>query len=160
MNNKIIPITHDIREYLKYKEKNDEKTLSIKSKFNEEKYDIIKEEGKIIITKKGEYTIDNRLIEEKLLFLKSIKEKLDKSLIWVYQEMVLSGYGYNIDPESDIYKVTELAYEDRNIILKNKTEKDLIWYENFCMLQGNLYEEMLLLKKVFNKEKKQTLKRK
>ena len=160
MNNKIIPITHDIREYLKYKEKNDEKTLSIKSKFNEEKYDIIKEKGKIIITKKGEYTIDNRLIEEKLLFLKSIKEKLDKSLIWVYQEMVLSGYGYNIDPESDIYKVTELAYEDRNIILKNKTEKDLIWYENFCMLQGNLYEEMLLLKKVFNKEKKQTLKRK
>ena len=48
MNNKIIPITHDIREYLKYKEKNDEKTLSIKSKFNEEKYDIIKEEWKII----------------------------------------------------------------------------------------------------------------
>ena len=149
-NNKIIPVTNEIRNYLKKQLTIEEVEKELKKYgFSKEIYDVIKETGKTtIVNKKEEEKNKKETIEEKILFLEDIARKMGKSIIWVYQELVLSGYGEYIDKNSDIYKVSLLAYKDVQSILKKSTKEEVIWFENFCVLNGTLYEEKYECKKL------------
>ena len=152
----IIPVTHEIRNYLKSQlpEKEKNKILN-KLGLNPEDYDVIKEIGKIIITNiEEDYQEKMETIDNKIFFLKDLAEKMDKSLVWVYQEMVLNGYGKYIDRNSDIYKASLLAYEDVELILNILPQDEERWYEDFCILNGDLYEQELNYKEIFSKRRK------
>ncbi len=73
-------------------------------------------------------------------------EDYDKSLVWVYQSMVLDGYGRYIDMNSDIYQASLIAYVDVLSVIENKKE-NLPFFEKFCVLEGDLYNQMLLFDK-------------
>ena len=153
----IIPVTELIRQYLQERDKNKEliESFAQRHKFSKEEYDIEINNKIYTIERKDnkENKRKERIIQTKL-FLIDIAKKLNKSLIWVYQELVLNGYGEDIDPNSEIYQVALLANEDVSIIKDKYNKKELIWYENLCILNGHLYEEMLCVKRVTKKLKK------
>ena len=94
---RIIPVTTEIREYLKKSEENKKKIEDFVKKYNfsKEKYDIMIDENNNIIIQNKNIKEKNIIekIDNKELFLRDVAKKLNKSIIWVYQEMVLSGYG-------------------------------------------------------------------
>ena len=145
----IIPVTYEIRKFLKNQPtKIEEEELLYKLGLDIKNNRVIKEIGKIIITnKKEEYQNKKETMENKLIFLKDIAKKMNKSLVWVYQEMVLSGYGECIDKNSDIYQASLLAYEEVSLaqsILPKDEEK---WFEENHILAGNSNEKKLIHKK-------------
>ena len=151
MENKgILPVTNEIRNYLRNQLSNEEVERELKKYgFSKEIYKVIKGVGKTIIANKdNEAKNKKETIQEKIIFLKDIARKMDKSLIWIYQELVLSGYGEYIDEDSDIYKAALLANKDVQNILKKSTEEYALWYEDFCVLNGTAYDEKVKPKKL------------
>ena len=145
--NNIIPVTNQIRKYLKrQKEQIDIYELLKKLNLSEENYKIHKKSNEIIIKNKKE-TYDKEKVNKKLEFLTETARKLGKSKVWIYQEMVLSGEGSSIEEDTDIYQIAKLANEDVSTMLKEASEQEVIWFEDNCVLQGHLYEEMLSLQK-------------
>ena len=158
-NTKIIPVTNAIREYLNKHEKKDKeiKEMYHKLGFDKDKYNVFRENHNINIKIKGNNNDERReeIVQKKYLFLKNIANKINKNIIWVYQEMVLSGYGHDIDEESLMYKAALRANKDVQEILQTKGENDAIWFEDYNVLIGHLYED-LELKKEKIKVKKRT----
>ena len=152
---RIIPVTTEIREYLKKSEENKKKIEAFVKKYNfsKEKYDIIIDKNNNVIIQNKNIKEKNIIekIDNKELFLRDVAKKLNKSIIWVYQEMVLSGYGKYIDSESTIYQVAALAKKDVSINLK---KEEMIEYENSYLLNGNIYEEKLKTKNLKKIEKR------
>ena len=139
----IIPVTYSIRQYLIYQEemKKKIKMFSEKNGFSLDEYNIFLRNSCINIEKKNDNKRDyNSEFENRVMFLKNIAKKINKSSIWVYQELVLSGYGEYISSDSDIYQLAMLAYEDVSYILENKGEESAIMFENSSVLNGNVYE--------------------
>lgn len=154
MNNKILPVTHEIREYLKKEPTKREKKILLNNLgFDDNKFDITKKIGKTIITKKGEKIYNKNSINNRLNFLSDIAQKLNKSLIWIYQEMVLDGYAEEISEESDIYQAALLAYKDTEYLLRNSNEQELILFEEYYVLNGTFYNQKLEIQKSLTKKR-------
>ena len=64
--------------------------------------------------------------------------------------MVLNDLGNQINPNSEIYKVSEIALKDIQIIQEKGTEEEIVWYENNCILTGEMYEIMYILNNISN----------
>lgn len=153
MNNKILPVTHEIREYLKKEPTEGEKKILLNNlglDYNE--FDITKKIGKTIITKKGEKIYNKNNVNNRLSFLNDIAQKLNKSLVWIYQEMVLDGYADEIKEESDIYQAALLAYNDIEYLLRNSNEKELTLFEEYYVLNGNFYNQKINSQKLLLKK--------
>ena len=71
----------------------------------------------------------------------------DKSLVWVYQSMVLSGLGNYIDMDSDIYQASLMAFVDVISIVNSDKREQLPFFEDMCILEGHLYDDMLFIEK-------------
>ena len=142
----IIPVTYEIRKYLNNQPTRiEEDEILYKFGLDIKNNRVIKEIGKIIITnKKEEYQNKKETMENKLIFLKDIAKKMHKSLVWVYQEMVLSGYGECIDKNSDIYQESLLAYEEVSLALTILPKDEERWFEENHILTGNINEKKLI----------------
>ena len=82
---------------------------------------------------------------EILDFYYDIAEKNNKSLVWIYQSMVLAGLGDYVDFESDIYQASLMAYVDVLALIYNNKFDYLPFYEETCVLEGSLYDDMLFM---------------
>ena len=71
----------------------------------------------------------------------------NKSLVWVYQNMVLSGFGNYVDFDSDIYQASLMAFVDVISILNSDENVYLPFFEDMCILEGHLYDDMLFREK-------------
>lgn len=139
----VIPVTSLIRDYLKEMEVSDEEKDRFSSIVSEGHY-LKKERFKYIITNDK----DNKTnIDDKISFYNNIATKLDKSLVWVYQELVLNGYGEYIDHNSDIYKASLLAYSDISYFIEKNDIEGLKFYEKYCILDKNIYGDCVISKK-------------
>ena len=138
----IIPVTFMIRKYLKDTSITDDDKKRFSKLVDDTKYCLQKEENGFIIYDKNDqdFYLDNiKKTEEKVKFYKDIAKKLNKSYIWVYQEVVLDGYGNYVDVNSDIYKASLLAYKD---VYGLDTDTDFISeFENAFILAGHFYDE-------------------
>ena len=122
----IIPVTKKIRDYLKSNQ-------SVEPDVSYGLFDL-------------EYSYSrSEMVVQKIMDLKWQALQQNKSLVWVYQELVLSGYGYDISHESDIYQVAKLAYEDMVVYLRKNVDEALV-YEECCVLEGNIYEKLFMKK--------------
>ena len=159
-NNRIIPVTYEIRNYLNNQLLKEEEINYLKKiGLSAEKYNVIVEKGKTTIVDKKENSKQKQeTIDAKIAFLKDIASKMDKSIIWIYQELVLKGYGEYIDENSDMYQASLLAYNDVMLALNNHPEEVVRWYEDFCILNGSLYEEAVIYKKKKHKKDKKGVK--
>ena len=152
----IIPVTKEIKKYIKNEEKNKIEAQKFRKKydFKEEKYATSIENGITIIRRKDIEHKDNKLdvkIKSKINFLTDIANKLDKSTIWIYQELVLCGYGEYIETENFIYKIAKLAYDDISVLSENTLEEIENTKYNY-LLNGKVYEELLIQKQDYIKK--------
>ena len=154
-NSGIIPVTHSIREYLKYQEDIKQKIKMYYKLMNlsETDFQVFEKNHTIVIEHYNDDCDRLRQIEylNRVKFLMGIANKLHKSLIWVYQELVLSGYGYDINEDSDIYQVSLLAYQDISSFLIQGDEKERM-FEDSHLLDGKQYE-CCYFKKKLNRNK-------
>ena len=124
-NEEIVPVTSAIRKYLSSGAEDKNERIDL-SHFDDD-------------------------LEEYMLFASDN----DKSLVWVYQSMVLDGYGKYIDSKSDIYQASLIALTD----VISFAHLDILWmlptYEEDCILGGRIYNDLLFLER-----SKKTLKRK
>lgn len=120
----IIPVTSAIRKYLRSGVEDKNKRIDLSS-------------------------FDNDL-EEYMVFA----SENDKSLVWVYQNMVLDGYGKYIDRDSDIYQASLIAFSDILTFANN----DVIWmlpvYEEDCILNGRFYNDLLFIERLKKTKKR------
>ena len=120
----IIPVTSAIRKYLRSGVEDKNKRIDLSS-------------------------FDNDL-EEYMVFA----SENDKSLVWVYQNMVLDGYGKYIDRDSDIYQASLIAFSDILTFANN----DVIWmlpvYEEDCILNGRFYNDLLFIERIKKTKKR------
>ena len=120
----IIPVTSAIRKYLRSGVEDKNKRIDLSS-------------------------FDNDL-EEYMVFA----SENDKSLVWVYQNMVLDGYGKYIDRDSDIYQASLIAFSD----ILRFANNDVIWmlpvYEEDCILNGRFYNDLLFIERLKKTKKR------
>ncbi|MBQ6494847.1 MAG: hypothetical protein IJI49_02465 [Bacilli bacterium] len=123
-NEDIIPVTRAIRKYLSTSERNKDEKIDL-SCFDDD-------------------------LEEYMI----IASEIDKSLVWVYQSMVLDGYGKYIDRDSDIYQASLIAFSDVLTFANN----DIIWmlpiYEEDCILNGRIYNDLLFIDRLKKTKKR------
>lgn len=91
--------------------------------------------------------ISNNNYDEILDYYLDIANKKNKSLVWVYQSMVLVGLGNYVDFDSDIYQASLMAYVDVLALIYNNKFDCLPFYEETCVLEGSLYDDMLFMEK-------------
>lgn len=123
-NEEIVPVTSAIRKYLSSGAEDKNERIDL-SHFDDD-------------------------LEEYMLFA----SENDKSLVWVYQSMVLDGYGKYIDRESDIYQASLIALSD----ILTFANDNVIWmlpvYEEDCILNGRLYNDLLFIDRLKKTKKK------
>ena len=123
-NEDIIPVTRAIRKYLSTSERNKDEKIDL-SCFDDD-------------------------LEEYMI----IASEIDKSLVWVYQSMVLDGYGKYIDRDSDIYQASLIAFSDVLTFANN----DIVWmlpiYEEDCILNGRIYNDLLFIDRLKKTKKR------
>ena len=139
----IIPVTSSIREYLKEMEVSNEEKERFSSIIGDGYY-FKKERFKYIITNDKDNKVN---IKDKISFYKEVSNKLDKSLVWVYQELVLNGYGNYINPSDDIYKASLLAYSDISYFIEKNDIEGLNFYERYCLLDNSFYGDNVISNK-------------
>ncbi len=138
----IIPVTFKIRKYL-----DDTKiTEGDKKRFSKlvdnSKYHIQKVQNGFIIydvTDEKFYLDSINQTNKKIEFYKNVANRLNKSYVWVYQQVVIDGYGEYVDTNSDIYLASFLAYQD----IKGLSDDDDEYMYNFekrFILNGHLYD--------------------
>ena len=145
MKKEIIPVTCSIRNYLISEKDNELIYESLYHKLHFFEYRIFKRNGAIHIERDS---MDSKLlyekeIYEKIQFFMEVAEKLHKSLVWVYQEMVLYGYGYDIKSNSDIFKASMMAYEDVSYIRDKFGDEEAFLYEENVILNSRLYDKLI-----------------
>lgn len=156
-NGGIIPVTCAIREYLKYQddiEKEIRKYYELLHLSGAD-FHIFEKNHNIVIEHINNDSDRLRQVEylNRLQFLKNIANKINKSLIWVYQELVLSGFGLDVSEDSDIYQVSLLAYQDVSSFLYQGDDGEKEFEDNY-LLSGNRYEVSYAKKrKKLDKEK-------
>ena len=91
--------------------------------------------------------IDVSNYDEILNYYLNIAKENDKSLVWVYQSMVLSGLGNYVDMDSDIYQASLMAFVDVISIVNSDKREQLPFFEDMCILEGHLYDDMLFIEK-------------
>ncbi len=159
--NRIIPATFEIRNFLKKQlSKEDEANFLKKVGLKPEDYTVLIETGRITIINKKEdekYRIEE--MQRKEAFFKDIASKMNKSIIWIYQELVISGYGEYISENSNMYQAALLAYEYEKEILKIHNEETVKQFEDSHILSGTLYEEELKYKQYVSPERKRSKKK-
>ena len=124
----VIPVTSLIRDYLKEMEVSDEE---------KDRFSSIVSEGHYLKKERFKYIITND---------KDNKTNID-DLVWVYQELVLNGYGEYIDHNSDIYKASLLAYSDISYFIEKNDIEGLKFYKKYCILDKNIYGDCVISKK-------------
>lgn len=145
-NSGIIPVTSAIRKYLAYQEnvKKNIHNYYEKLYLSDKEYVIYEKNFNIVIQHCCDY--DEKMFQVEYLyrvqFLRDIAKKINKSLIWVYQELVLLGFGDNIPEKSDIYQVSLIAFNDVSSFLNDEDRMDEILFENDYLLTGRMYEIM------------------
>ena len=147
MKGSIIPVTRAIRDYLRKKEKNDGLLMTISNLFNGDgnNYSLRRRHGSIVLVRNGEDTYQvhyDEEVQKKIEVLKKIALDLDKSLVWVYETMVLDGYGDDIDAKSDIYQASMLAYKDVSFIIRHEGE-EVAFEQEANILNGHKYDKMV-----------------
>ena len=125
----IIPVTSEIRKYLRDIELNDRE---------KEKFFPIVRDGYYLKKERSKYVISNdkcnsAIVDMRMAFYKDVANKIDKSLVWVYQQLVLDGYGNYISSDSDVYRTAALAYSDMEYFIDNNDTKGLECYESYCL---------------------------
>ena len=86
--------------------------------------------------------------DEALKYYTSVALVNGKSLIWVYQSLVLSGYGKYVDINSDMYQVSLMAYLDVLKIMSGSKKKRISFFEKYCILDGTIYEDMFKIEQL------------
>ena len=145
-NDGIIPVTRFIRGYLVYQKVMNKRIQDCYERLglSDKEYHIYEKNHSLVIEKRDS---DNDMIHQaeylnNVLFLREVARKVGKSLIWVYQELVLNGYGDDISMDSDIYQTSLLAYADVYSFLSNSSQENISSFEDDVILVGNQYEEM------------------
>ena len=138
---KIIPVTYEIKKYLEDTEITEKDKESFSKLIDNSKYCLKKVKNGFIIfdSTDDKFYLDNiNKTNKKIEHYKLIANRLNKSYIWVYQMIVLDGYGEFVDFNSDIYKATLLAYEDIGGL--DDHDEYVSYFENNFILNGHLYD--------------------
>ena len=117
MNNRILPVTDAIIGYLQKERLNQEKedfTRDIFDKVNQ-RLETTEEDDIIVFIKREQaYNMLSRLKKEARIE--------NKDQVWIYEQMVLNGYGYEIDFYSALYqemlKLYTQMYEEKKPKIK------------------------------------------
>ena len=147
---KIIGVTEAIREYLEDEKRHYVQLNRLDNVINENNdYDIFFKRNEYVLSKKSEDEKFLRYCEylKKVDFLKEIAFKLDKSLVWVYQSLVLDGYGHDVDISSDVYQASLYAYYDVLWMMEYGVREDVIDFEQQHVLVGKRYGRLSNSKK-------------
>ncbi len=83
------------------------------------------------------------LYDNALMTYYNVASRDGKSDIWVYQNLVLDGFGRYVDGDSDMYQEALLAYSDVIKIVNSDKKDSLDFFEEVCILEGDIYKEML-----------------
>lgn len=83
------------------------------------------------------------LYDNALMTYYNVASRDGRSDIWVYQNLVLDGFGRYVDGDSDMYQEALLAYSDVIKIVNSDKKDSLDFFEEVCILEGDIYKEML-----------------
>lgn len=139
---KIIPVTYEIKKYLEDTEITEKDKERFSKLIDNSKYCLKKVKNGFIIfdSTDDKFYLDNiNKINKKIESYKLIANRLNKSYIWVYQMIVLDGYGEFVDSNSDIYIASFLAYQDVKDLSLSDDEYMFNFEKNF-ILNGHLYD--------------------
>ena len=144
----IIPVTYEIRKYLKDTKITEDDKKRFSKIIDGSRYCIKKDRNHFIIFDYNDekFYLDNiDKTNKKIKLYKDIASKINKSYVWVYQQIVLDGFGNYVDVNSDIYKSSLLAYEDIGGL--DSQDEYVSYFEKEFILNGHIYDEDVYSKK-------------